>query len=98
MGRQFSVEAATCTQHEKLEAECQKALKTWNEHRAESARSRLGEKKADQRFLQLQAKYARAYTMLQNHLHNCMVCMLASVEERYSEKNSDTRSGKELHI
>lgn len=98
MGRQFSVKAATCTQREKLEKECQKALGTWNEYRAESVRSRFGERKADHRFLQLQAKYARAYTMLQNHLHNCVFCMLTSVEERETEKNSDARSGKKLHV
>jgi hypothetical protein len=98
MGRQFSVGTATCTQREKLEAECHKALEIWNEYRAESVRSCLGGRKADQRFLQLQAKYARAYTMLQNHFQNCMLCMLASVKERDSEKNSETRSAKEQHV
>jgi|SRR5882672_155001 len=98
MGRQFSVEAAPCTQRERLETECRKALGTWNEYRAESVRSRLGERRADHRFLQLQAKYARAYTMLQNHLHNCVVCMLTSMEERDSEKNSGARSGKKQHV
>jgi len=41
MSNQSSVEAAVCAQHEILLAECQRALETWNEFRAEFCQFRF---------------------------------------------------------
>ena len=91
MNNQFSVETAVCTEHQTLLAECQKALEIWNEHRAEFCQFRFVGREAGDELLRLQAKYARAYTFLQNHERNCSLCQLASRSEgRDSENNSAT--------
>jgi hypothetical protein len=90
MNNQLSVETAVCTEHERLHVECQKALETWNEHRAEFCQFRFIRREAGDELLRLQAKYARAYTVLQNHEHSCSLCKLASrIEGRDSENSSD---------
>jgi hypothetical protein len=74
MAEQFSVEAAICTEYQRLLEECETALRIWNEHRAEACHSHLISKEAGDELLRLQAKYARAYTVLGKHAHNCPVC------------------------
>ena len=99
MNNQLSVETAICTEHERLHVECQKALEIWNEHRAEICRARLIGKEAGDELLRLQAKYARAYTTLQNHTHHCPQCQLASkIDECDSESNANTLSDSELYV
>ena len=97
MNNQFSVETAVCTEHQRLLGECQRALEIWNEHRAEFCQFRFIAREAGDELLRLQATYARAYTMLQNHERNCSLCQLASrIEGRDSENSSDTLSDYEL--
>jgi len=97
MNNQFSVETAVCTEHQMLLAECQKALEIWNEHRAGFCQFRFIAREAGDELLRLQAKYARAYTVIQNHERNCSLCRLASrMERRDSENSSDTLSGYEV--
>jgi len=97
MNNQFSVETAVCTDHQMLLAESQRALEIWNEHRAEFCQFRFIEREAGDEFLRLQAKYARACTVLQNHERSCSFCQLASrMEGRDSENSSDTLSDYEV--
>ena len=97
MNNQFSVETAVCTEHQRLLGECQRALEICNEHRAEFSQFRFIEREAGDELLRLQAKYARAFTVLQNHERNCLLCQLASrIEGRDSENSSATLSGYEL--
>ena len=97
MNTQFSVEAAGCTEHRRLLGECQRALEIWNEHRAEFCQFRFIAREAGDELLRLQAKYARAYTVLQNHERNCSLCQLASrIKGRDSENSLDTLSDYEL--
>ena len=97
MNNQISVETAVCAEHQRLLAECQRALEIWNEHRAEFCQFRFIEREASDELLRLQAKYARAYTVLQNHERNCSLCQLMSrIEDRDSENTSDTLSDYEL--
>jgi hypothetical protein len=97
MNNQLSVETAVCTEHRVLLAECQRALEIWNEHRAEFCQFRFIGREAGDELLRLQAKYARAYTVLQNHEHNCSLCQLASrMEGRDSENGLDTLSDNEM--
>ncbi len=99
MNTQFFVDTAACTEHERLRAECESALETWNEHRAAFCQSRPIREEAGDELLRLQVKYARAYTVLQRHTHNCLVCQLASrTEGRDSEKCSDAFSGTTLTL
>jgi len=97
MNNQLSVETAVCTEHQTLLAECQRTLEIWNEHRAEFCQFRFIGREAGDELLRLQAKYARAYTVLQNHERNCSLCQLASrMEGRDSENGSDTLSDNEM--
>jgi len=91
MNNQLSVETAVCLEHQRLRAECERALEIWNQHRAEFCQSRVSGKEAGDELLRLQSKYARAYTVLQRHEHSCSVCQLVSREEGGdSENSSDT--------
>jgi hypothetical protein len=98
MSKELSVKTVFCTEYERLLKECQRALKIWNEQRAENCRSRLDGKEAGDEVLRLQAKYARAYTVLQNHVHRCLRCQLVSrIEEHDSGSNSDALSESKLY-
>src|SRR5260370_35991137 len=88
MNTQLSVETAVCTEQERLLAECERALETWNEHRAEFCVSRLSGKAAGGELVRLQAKYARAYTVLQRHAHTCLLCRLESGADGLGSENS----------
>jgi hypothetical protein len=91
MSRQLSVETAICTEHQRLTEECQRALETWDEHRAEFCQTRPIPKEAGDELLRLQAKYARAQSVLQRHTHNCLLCqMVAGAEQQDYRNNSDT--------
>ena len=76
MNTQLAIETAVCEEHQRLFAECERALETWNEHRAEFCVSRLSGNAAGDELVRLQAKYARAYTVLQRHAHACLLCQL----------------------
>jgi len=91
MSRQLSVETAVCTEHERLTEECQRALENWDEHRAEFCRTRPIRQEAGDELLRLQAKYARAHTVLQRHVHDCLLCqMVAGAEQQHSENSSES--------
>ena len=72
-GQQY-FKIAICNKYQTLLEECESALAIWNGYRAEISESRLASKEAGDELLRLQAKYARAYTVLQNHAHNCSFC------------------------
>ena len=88
MNKQFSVETAVCSEHQRLSEECQRALEIWNERRAGFCQSHLSAKEAGNELLRLQAKYARSYTVLRNHAYNCSLCQLVSGTEGRDSKNS----------
>jgi len=88
MNKQFSIETAVCFEQQRLFDECQKALENWNDRRAEFCQSLLSRKEAGDELLRLQAKYARAYTVLRNHTCKCALCQLASRMEERDFENS----------
>jgi hypothetical protein len=97
MSKQLSVNTSICSEYQRLLEESQSALEIWNEHRAEFCQFRFIGREAGDELLRLQAKYARAYTVLQNHERNCSLCQLASrIKGRHSENSSDTLSDYEL--
>ena len=99
MSKQQFVKTAICNKYQTLLEECERALAIWNAQRAEICQSRLVGKEAGDELLRLQAKYARAYTVLQNHAHNCSFCQLVSrLEGRASENSSDALSDSNLYI
>jgi hypothetical protein len=99
MSEQLCVETMVCSEYQRLLEEGQSALEIWNEHRAEICRSRLFGKEAGDELLRLQAKFARACTLLRRHVHNCLRCQLVSRIERCdSENSSDVLSDSELYV
>jgi hypothetical protein len=97
MSKQLSVNIMVCSEYQKLLEGSQRALEIWNERRAEVLHSRLITMEAGDELVGLQAKFARAYTILQKHAHNCMFCLsVARIEGRDSGSNSDALSDYEL--
>ncbi|SRR6266481_444165 len=97
MSKQLSVNTSICSEYQRLFEESQKALEIWNEHRAEFCQFRFIAREAGDELLRLQAKYARAYTVLQNHERKCSLCQLVSrIEGHDSEDSSDTVSVYEM--
>lgn len=88
MNKQLSVDPAVCSEHQRLFEECQGALEIWNERRTGFCQSHLSAKEAGNELLRLQAKYARAYTVLRSHAYNCSLCQLVSGTEGRGSKNS----------
>jgi hypothetical protein len=74
MSEQVTAKTMLCSEYQRLLEESQSTRDIWNEYRAEICRSRLiGEETGDE-LLRLQAKYARAYTVLCNHANTCLRC------------------------
>ena len=97
MSKQLSVKTTVCSEYQGLLEESQSALEIWNEHRAEFCQFRFIGREAGDELLRLQAKYARAYTLLQKHQRNCPLCQLESrMEGSDSENSSDTLSDYEM--
>lgn len=92
MNKQLSIKTVVCREYQRLLEESQFALEAWNEHRAENCRSHLIGKEADDELPRLQAKFARAYTILQNHVHNCPRCARCGVVSRIEGLDSDDNS------
>ena len=93
MSKQHFVKVAICNKYQTLLEECERALATWNAQRAKVSQSCLVAKEVGDELLRLQAKYARAYTVLQNHAHSCSFCQLVlRLEGRDSENSSDAFS------
>jgi hypothetical protein len=97
MSQQLSVNATVCSEYQRLLEESQRALEIWNEHRAEFCQFRFIAREAGDELLRLQAKYARAYIVVQNHGHNCSLCKLVPrIEGHDSENSSDNLFDYEL--
>jgi hypothetical protein len=97
MSMQLSVKTTVCSEYQRLLEESQRALEIWNEHRAEFCQFRFIEREAGDEQLRLQAKYARAYTVLQNHERNCSLCQLVSrMEGRDPENSTEALSDYEM--
>ena len=91
MSQHLSVKTTVCSEYQRLLEESQSAMEIWNEHRSEFCQFRFIRREAGDELLRLQAKYARAYTALQNHERDCSLCQLMSrIEGRDSENSSDT--------
>jgi hypothetical protein len=88
MNAHVSVRTAVCTAYEKLLEECQHALMSWNQRRIEIHDSGLHSKAVDDELRKFQARYAKAYARLRNHVHDCETCKWVSEKERRSAVDS----------
>lgn len=99
MNKQLSISTTICSEYQKLLEECQCALEVLNDHRAEVCNSGVVGKEAGDELLRLQAKFARAYAVLQHHTHHCLLCELtAHIEGSDYENRSDARYDSELYV
>jgi hypothetical protein len=64
-----------CREYQKLLEESTRAREAWSALRTEICCAQLVPKETVDQLLRLQAKYARAYTMLQKHVHSCGRCV-----------------------
>ncbi len=99
MNKPLCINTTICNQYERLLEECESALEIWDEHRAEFCESRLVGREAGDELLRLQAKFARAYAVLQRHSQDCLLCQLASnMEGRDSENSSNALFYSSMYV
>jgi hypothetical protein len=78
VGKQLSITTMVCSDYQRLLEASKHAREIWDERRAEICRSQLIGKETGDELLCLQAKYARAYSLLQKHMNDCRRCRLVS--------------------
>ena len=99
MNKPLCIRTTVCREYQRLLEDCQSALEIWDEHRAEACESGLIGKEAGDELLRLQAKFARAYAVLQRHSQDCLLCQLASnMEGRDSENSSNALSNSAMYV
>ena len=91
------VKSGICENYQTLLEECGKALMTWDEYRAKVTQSGPAGREEGQEIFRLQAKYARAYTALQNHLQNCALCRLIARFDGSQSSDATTVYGNSHH-
>jgi len=99
MNKSLCIKTTVCSQYQRLLEDCESALGIWDEHRAEVSVSRLVGREAGDELLRLQAKFARAYAVLQRHSQDCLLCQLASnMGGRDSENLSNVLSDSTMYV
>jgi len=68
------IDAAICSDYEKLLKESQRGLVAWRERSEEAARFGLQGKNIGDELQKLQADYATAYHRLEQHGKTCILC------------------------
>jgi hypothetical protein len=71
MTKQLSARVMVCSEYQRLLEESARAGEAWSTLQAEICWARLIPKKTVHELLRLRATYARAYTLLQKHVHSC---------------------------
>jgi hypothetical protein len=74
MAKQLPATLVVCSEYQRLLEESARAREAWSDLRHEVCWAHLIPKKTIRELLRLQAKYARAYTLLQKHVHSCRRC------------------------
>ena len=97
MSHQQYVKSGICEDYQTLLEECGKALMTWDEYRASVTQSGPAGREEGNEIFRLQAKYARAYTALQKHLQDCVLCRLIARFEGSPSADATTLYGGSHH-
>jgi hypothetical protein len=99
MNKPQCIRTTVCREYQRLLDDCQSALEIWDGYRAEVCESRLFGKGAGDELLRLQAKYARAYAVLQRHSQDCLLCQLVGrMEGSDSENNANALSDSTMYV
>ena len=91
------VKSGICESYQTLLEECGNALSTWDGYRARVTQSGPAGKEEGNEIFRLQAKYARAYAALQNHLQDCVLCRLIARFEGSQLSDATTLYGEARH-
>src|SRR6266852_3140706 len=98
MNKPQRIRTTVCREYQRLLEDCQSALEIWDERRAEVCGSRLIGRETGDELLRLQAKYARAYAVLQRHSQDCLLCQLVTrMEGSDSENNANALSDSTMY-
>jgi len=99
MNKPLCINTTICSEYQRLLERCQCALEIWDDHRAEVSNSRLVGREAGDELLRLQAKFARAYAVLQRHSQDCLLCqMVTHLEGHDSENNANALSDSTMYV
>jgi len=99
MNKPQCIRTTVCREYQRLLEDCQSALELWDGHRAEVCESRFIRKEAGDQLLRLQAKYARAYAVMQRHSEDCLLCQLVSrMEGSDSGNNAKALPGSTMYV
>ena len=99
MNKPQCIRTTVCREYQRLLEDCQSALELWDGHRAEVCESRFIRKEAGDQLLRLQAKYARAYAVMQRHSEDCLLCQLVSrMEGSDSENTAKALPGSTMYV
>ena len=74
MTKQLPARVMVCGEYQRLLEESARAREAWSKLRYEVCWTELIPKKTVDELLRLQAKYARAFSLLQKHVHACARC------------------------
>lgn len=89
LNEELSFVSFLCEEYENLLNQCQQAFEHWN---ARSERLRQEQKTGEvtgRELLRLQARFAKAYSILQRHVERCERCQLAA---RINVSEADARA------
>lgn len=92
-----AVGSAVCETYQALIDDCANARRQWNERRAEISELGLRGKGIDNELLGLQARFAKSYAMVRNHVCDCGSCQLASGADDASRHEGDAPVVTEFH-
>jgi len=85
----MAVENAVCETYDRLVEDCECAREQWNERRREIAELGLMGKGIDNELRCLQARFARSYALVCNHLRDCDSCESAGRADHSFGHESD---------
>ena len=92
-----AVDNAICETYQALIDDCVNARRQWNERRAEISELGLRGKGIDNELRCLQARFAKSYAMVRNHVRDCSSCQLASGADDASRHEGDAHVVTEFH-
>jgi hypothetical protein len=85
----MAVENAVCETYDGLVEDCESARDQWNKRRHEIAELGLRGKGIDNELRCLQARFARSYALVRNHLRDCDSCQSARRADHSFSRESD---------
>jgi predicted secreted protein len=75
---ELSFEFLLCGEYENLLNQCQQAFEHWNDRSEHLRQEQKTGEATGRELLRLQARFAKAYTILQRHVERCERCQLAA--------------------